>query len=54
MAMKPKDLVPYFAIAGQLWILYKLEHQWMQVGLVAFMAFQFWKKYERNQARKAQ
>jgi len=47
------DLVPYLVIAGQLWILLKVEQRWIQGGLLAVLAFQLWRKFGQNRQRAA-
>jgi len=45
MGLSLAELVPYLVIAGQLWILLKVEQGWIQGGLLAVLAFQLWRKF---------
>jgi len=45
------DLAPYLVIAGQLFILFKVEQRWIQGGLLAVLAFQLWRKFGQNRQR---
>jgi len=49
MGLGLSDLVPYLVIVGQLFILFKVEQNWIRAGLLAVLAFQLWRKFGQKQ-----
>jgi len=41
-----RQVAPYLLIAGQIGIFLRVENQWLQAALLAFVAFQLWQKYD--------
>ena len=49
MSALPRCL-PYILLAGQLLIFFQIEQREMQAVMLAFLAFQIWKKFKTNLA----
>ena len=49
-SMRLERLYPYLIIAGQLLVFFQIEQRAVQAVMLAFLAFQIWKKFKTNLA----
>ena len=48
--MRLERLYPYLIIAGQFLVFFQIEQRAVQAVMLAFLAFQIWKKFKTNLA----
>jgi len=47
-----QQLLPFFIIAGQLLVFFQIEHREVQALMLAFIAFQIWRRYTNTAGTK--